>query len=118
MKKILGKLFLVALVAILLIAILEAFGLTAPVFVGTLLVVVSLVTGFINVTEKEKTGFLVSALAIGVPAGVGAISGLANAIPLLPLATIVESFLRNLALLVMPSAVVVAVSSVIKVSRN
>lgn len=68
-----------------------------------LLILLGLIVGFVNVTEKESMNFLVAAIAIVVTTG-----ALGN----LPLGTYLTTILGNVEALVSPAAIVVGLKAV------
>ncbi|HLD48938.1 MAG TPA: hypothetical protein VJB11_01100 [archaeon] len=77
--------------------------------VSLLLVILGVVVGFLNISEKETTPFLIASVALIVAgtAGFVAINGL-----LPPLGTIIGSIVRNIAVFVAPAAIIVAVKAI------
>ena len=72
-----------------------------------LLAVLGIVVGFVNVSEKNATAFLVAAIAL-VTAGTASFS----AINVAGLGAILNTVIGNIAVLVSPAAVIVAVKAV------
>lgn len=72
----------------------------------TVLVVLGLVVGFMNITEKEVHGFLVAAIALLL---VGTVTRV-DSLPVIGLE--LQAALRNIVLFVSPSALVVAIREV------
>tara|TARA_Y100000310_G_C20681599_1_gene816284 strand:+ start:3145 stop:3462 length:318 start_codon:yes stop_codon:yes gene_type:complete len=69
-----------------------------------LLIILGLVVGFVNVTEKESTAFLIASMALVITAG---------ALTQLPaLGGYVTSILANVVALVSPAAIVVGLKAV------
>ena len=78
-------------------------------WIGTLLVVIGIVVGLLNIAEKEFQQFLIAAIAL-IVAGTAAFHAIDVA--LTPLGTIIDAIVSYLAMLVAPAAVIVAVKSV------
>jgi hypothetical protein len=73
-------------------------------WITALLVVLGLVVGFVNVTEKESTAFLIASTALVITA---------SSLSELPaLGGIVTAILRNVVALVSPAAIIVALKAV------
>ncbi len=77
--------------------------------ISALLVVLGIIVGLLNITEKETTPFLVAAIALVVAgtAGFGAINQIVQG-----LGTIIDQIVGNLAIFVAPAAVIVALKAV------
>lgn len=99
-----------------LIAIIAALVTLDMVMVYTLLVVLGLIVGFLNVTDKETTSFLVASVALILTASATA-----------PLASVptggeylayVSSIMANIALFVAPAALIVALKAVWKMASS
>jgi hypothetical protein len=105
MEKVGELAFLAVVVIAILAGLLNAGGGT----ITLLLVVLGLIVGFLNVSEKETTPFLIAAVALVVAgtANFGAIDQVVN-----PLGTIINSVLNNIATFVAPAAVLVALKAV------
>ncbi len=73
-------------------------------WITALLVILGLVVGFVNVTEKESTAFLIASTALVITA---------SSLSELPaLGGIVTAILRNVVALVSPAAIIVALKAV------
>ncbi|MFH0832993.1 MAG: hypothetical protein V1900_04705 [Candidatus Aenigmatarchaeota archaeon] len=84
-------------------------------WIVALLVLIGIVVGFLNVTEKEFTAFLVAAIALGI-AGTAAFTAI-DAV-LSPIGTMITAIVKNLAILVAPAAVIVAVKQVMAMASK
>lgn len=91
------------------------FGLFKGEVTGTLatvLIVLGIIVGFLNIAEKETTPYLVAAIALLVAgsAGLGAI----------PFANLVNlsAMLQNIVLFVAPAAIIVALKTVITLGKK
>ena len=76
-----------------------------------ILIVLGLVIGFLNVTERESTPFLVAAIALVITTG--ALSGLGEF-----LGGILTAILRYVTILVAPAAIVVAFKQIWTLASN
>jgi hypothetical protein len=78
---------------------------------AVILVVIGLVIGFLNITEKETNSFLLAGLGLLV----GGVAGL-NKLPMV--GTYVGSILTNIATFVAPAVVIVAVKSMYDLAKK
>ncbi|MBI4045035.1 MAG: hypothetical protein HY392_04980 [Candidatus Diapherotrites archaeon] len=83
--------------------------------IALLLVILGLVVGFMNVTEKEVDRFLIAAIAL-LAAGTVNLGTIDLLIP--PLGTIMQAVVRYVAIFVAPAALVVALKSVMDIARS
>jgi uncharacterized membrane protein len=98
-----------AFLAGIAIAVLAGLGFEKPIFVPVL-VVLGLIVGFLNVTQKKTVNFLVAAIALMVAgASVGAITLLGG---------IVQRTLVSIAIFVAPAAVVVALQDIYALAKD
>ena len=82
-----------------------------------LLVILGLVIGFLNVGHKEVNDFLIAAIALTLVGAGG--SALINInILITPLGTVLNSIVSNIAALVAPAALVVALTAVYNLART
>jgi hypothetical protein len=83
-------------------------GIMSAAMVTLILVILGLIVGFLNVTAKETTGFLVASVALIV-------AGSANlgAITLLGIGDILASMLGYIVVFVAPAAIIVALKAVV-----
>jgi len=105
--------YLLSLVVAVLAGIAAAAYWTSP-WVAVLLVILGIIVGFLNISEKESGSFLVASIALLVaslganPSGsTGAFSALDTAIP--RLGVLINAVLGNIAVFVAPAAVIMAV---------
>jgi uncharacterized membrane protein len=104
----------IAFLAGVLIAILVGLF-QMSVATGTLaivLVLLGIIVGFLNISEKETTGYLVAAIALLAASGA---SGFAS-LPMIGL--YLAAMLGNIALFVAPAAVIVALKTVITLAKK
>ena len=104
-----GEYAYIVSVVIAVLAGLAAGFMSVPPAITLLLVVLGVIVGFLNISEKETTPFLIASVALIVAgtAGFVAINGL-----LPPLGTIIGSIVRNIAVFVAPAAIIVAVKAI------
>ena len=110
----------------LVIAVLAGIAATANYgtsgWVALLLVILGLVVGFLNITEKETNAFLVSSIALIVAslgASVTGSTGVFSALNVIPgLGTLINAIVANIAIFVAPAAIVIAVKAVHSLAKN
>ena len=98
-----------AFLAGVLIAIVTAF--VTFTWTTTLLVVLGLIVGFLNVTDKEVTSFLIASVALVV-------AGSANMATIPSFGTYLQAMLSNITMFVAPAAVIVALKAVYDVASE
>lgn len=108
--------YYLSLVVAVLAGIAAAAGF-ANAWVYVLLVILGIIVGLLNVSEKESGAFLIASIALLVaslganPTGTtGAFSALDSAIP--RLGVLINAVLGNIAVFVAPAAVIMAVRSI------
>lgn len=79
--------------------------------VAMLLLILGVIVGFLNITEKEMTGFLVAAVAL-------ILSGAANLGALPVVGPLIGPIVSNIAAFVAPAAVIVALKAVIDLGKK
>ena len=99
------------LVGVLIAVVAGAVGFNNPA-VALALAVLGLVVGFLNISEKETTAFLVAAIALtaaGASAGttLGTLNGIASG-----LGTALVGIVNHIAVFVVPGAILVALKAV------
>lgn len=99
--------FLVGIALAILAGLFSLTGWWVPI----VLLVLGLVIGFLNVTGKESTPFLVAAVALMIvgSAGLGVFGTLGS---------IVEAILKNIVAIVVPAALIVALKSVVTITKS
>lgn len=97
----------------LAIALIVGFFGEASGIIVTILVVLGLIVGFLNVTEKEVHGFLVASIALLLAGGTGNLMGAVPAV-----GPFLAQILTNFAIFVAPAAVVVAVKELIGLAKD
>ena len=97
----------------LIIAVIVGLFTEATGMIVTILVLLGLVVGFLNITDKEIHGFLVAAIALMLAGGAGNLLGTVPAI-----GGILERVLNNFVVFVAPSAIVVAVKQLYNISKD
>jgi len=75
-------------------------------YAGIVLVILGLVVGFLNITEKETPQFLVASLALLLPGTITSFSQL----PMV--GNVIISILNNIAIFVAPAAIIVALKTI------
>ena len=91
----------------IVVAIIGAFITGYSAMMSALLVLLGVVVGLLNISEKEVTGFLIAVIAL-LTAGTAGIGSL----PIFGMEVIIGSILRNIAVFVAPAAVIVALKAV------
>ncbi len=104
-----GEWLYLASIAIAVLAGLAAGVGASNQWVPVLLVVLGIVVGFMNISEKEANAFLVASIAL-IVASTAAFMSLDTAIR--PLGTILDAVVKNVAIFVAPAAVIAAVRAV------
>ena len=79
------------------------------------LVVLGLLVGFLNISEKESTPFLVAAAALMITASAGSTLAL---IPPAFLGTFLQNAVEKIGVFVVPAAIVVAIKSVRSLAKD
>lgn len=74
-----------------------------------ILVILGLVVGFLNIGDKEISGFLIASIAL-IAAGTANLASINQLVPLL--GTILQRIVTNVAVFVAPAALVVALKAV------
>ena len=104
------------LVGVLLALVFGIFGAGSMAGVLTLvLVVLGLIVGFLNVTEKETTAFLVAA-AVLLLAGSANLTVIDGVVPMV--GTWLQNMISNMAVFVAPAAIVVALKSIKNLAKD
>lgn len=81
-------------------------------YMSLLLVIMGLIVGYLNVTDKEMTPFLVAALALAASKGVDL-----SKIPILNYIKLNE-MVANLVVFILPAALIVAIVAIYKMGKN
>ena len=101
--------FIVGLVVAVLVGLYaEASGLMV-----TILVILGLIVGFLNVAEKEVHGFLMASVALLLAGSAGS---LLSSIP--AIGSILGNILNNFVVFVAPAAIVVAIKELYNLAKN
>lgn len=93
-----------------IISLLERFTTMSIAMSGTILVIVGIIVGLMNITKTERASFLTAGLTLSV------MGGMAVMIPLI--GGFVEILLRNLAVMIAPAMLIVAVTTVFATGKN
>ena len=88
----------------------SALAASTAAWVDLLLVVLGVIVGLMNISEKESTTFLVAAVALVIVGASGVFMTLDTAVR--PLGTLLDAIVGNFALFAAPAAVIAAVKSV------
>lgn len=114
--------YLVSVVVAVLAGIGAAANFGSSEWVAVLLVALGVIVGFLNVTEKETTAFLVATVALVVASlgatvsGQGATFAPLNVIP--GLGTLINAILANIAIFAAPAAIIVAVKAILNLASS
>lgn len=101
--------FIIGLIVALLVGLFtEATGI-----IVTILVILGLVVGFLNISDKETHGFLVASIALMLAGGAG---GFLGSIP--GIGSFLERILSNFVVFVAPAAIVVAVRELVSLAKD
>jgi hypothetical protein len=103
--------FLLGIIIAIIATFLYPTVLSAPMWVPVLLIILGLIVGLLNITDKETTSFLVAAIALILTSG--ALAGL-SAWGLGAISTLVA----YIAIFVAPAALIVALLSVWKLAKS
>ena len=79
----------------------------------TILVILGLIVGFLNVTEKEVHGFLMASVALLLAGSAGS---LLSSIP--AIGSILGNILNNFVVFVAPAAIIVAIKELYNLAKN
>lgn len=108
--------FLAGVVLALLAAVAGSLLGSLAGWVPLLLVLLGLIVGFLNVTDKETGQFLLAAIAL---LAVGTLSGLSQIdVVVLGLGSVFEGIVRQLAVFVAPAALIVALKAVWNLAKE
>ena len=97
------------LIGVILAVILGAFGGMSDLMI-TLLVILGLIVGFLNVTEKEVQAFLMAAAVLVVVSYFGQ--------SVLQEIDVMNNILRALLILFVPATIIVALTSVFRIAKH
>ncbi len=100
--------YLAAVAIAVLAGIATGVGITVSL-VPLLLVVLGIVVGLLNITEKETQSFLLSSAAL-LLAGTAGFITIDNVIP--SVGTMLDAIVKNIGIMVAPAAVIVAVKAI------
>ena len=105
------------IVGILLAIIVSAFTLSEALtgWITLLLVVLGLIVGFLNITEKETTPFLIAGIAL---LATGSAADSLKVIPPKVLGDFLTSSVNNIAAFVTPAAILVAVKAIWALAKD
>jgi len=108
--------YLITLVIAVLAGIAAAAGFGASGYVALLLVILGVIVGFLNISEKETNAFLVATIALIVAslgASVTGTTGVFSALDVVPgLGRLINAIVANIAIFAAPAAIIIAVKAV------
>ena len=110
MEKIGSWSFIIGLVIALILGLIPS--LSGGMWIS-LLVILGIIIGFLNVGGKEVHGFLVASIAVMLAGGT---SNIMSAVPLL--GSFLERILSNFVVFVAPAAIIVAVKELLTLARD
>ena len=110
MEKIGSWSFIVGLIIALILGLIPS--LTGGPWIS-LLVILGIIVGLLNVTGKEVHGFLVASIAVMLASGSSNIMG---AVPLV--GSFLERILNNFVVFVAPAAIIVAIKELLTLARD
>ncbi len=84
-------------------------------WITLVLVILGLVVGFLNISQKEANDFLIAAIALSL-VGVGANAAQLSTIP--AIGSVVQAIVVNIAVFVAPAALVVALKAVWNLAKS
>jgi len=106
-----GWAFILGVLVAIIAGILAAAAMTYSGWITFVLVILGLIVGFLNIKDKEVTGFLIAAIALMAV-------GTAN-LAAIPYAGIYLAYIvQNVAAFVAPAALVVALTEVYNIARK
>ncbi|MCX6709873.1 MAG: hypothetical protein NTV63_02880 [Candidatus Woesearchaeota archaeon] len=106
--------FIIGLIVAILIAIVTVVSAeTIPTWSIFLLAVLGLIVGFLNVTGREVTRFLVASIAFLVT-----FQSLASIVANLPLGSMISTFFGLITVFIGPAAAIVAVKALFAVTKD
>ena len=100
------------LIGIVLAIVLGLFGTSVIPMSGLILVILGLIVGFLNVSGRETTPFLIAAIALLVVAGSSGLSSIPS------IGMYLEGIVMAIAAFTAPVALVVAIKAVISAARD
>ena len=110
--------FLLGVIVAIIAALVAVYAAAASGWVAFLLVILGLIVGFLNVQDKQITGFLIAAIALMVMGAAGG-TVLGSIDLVLPtIGTLIDAILANISVFVAPAALVVALKEVVNISKS
>ena len=110
--------FLLGIVIAVLAGIAGAFMNMTSALVPAILVLLGIIIGFLNVTEKETREFLIASVAIVIVSALGGASFLALDAGIVGLGTMINFILGNIMALVIPAVIIVAMKQIIAIAKD
>ena len=106
--------FLIGLIVALVAGILSAFGTGLPGWLAVVLVIIGLVVGLFNITDKEIMPFLWAGVVLVIVSSQGAAT-----LEIIPtVGTFLATILNSLMLIFVPATIIVAMKVVFAVAQN
>jgi hypothetical protein len=110
-------LFIILIVIAILAGIAAGFGGTGALgWVSLIMVILGVIVGLINITEKETAPFLTAAIALLV-ANSGGVFKVIDTVAA-PVGSIINAILVNIAAFVAPAAIIMAVRAIYKLEKT
>jgi uncharacterized membrane protein YccC len=107
--------FILGVVIAIIAGLASTYVVAFSPYVLLVLVILGLILGFLNIRDKEVTGFLIAAIAL-MAVGTANLSSINLIVP--TLGTLVNSIVQNIAVVVAPAALVVALKEVYNIARE
>lgn len=85
-------------------------------WITLLLVILGLIVGFLNISQKETMEFLIAAIALVVVGTAAQLSTIDSVVPLL--GSMIQAMVANVAVFVTPAALVVSLKAVYSLSKS
>lgn len=104
-----------AFIACVVIAVVAGLASTGNSMVAAALVILGIIVGLLNVSEKETSAFLVAAIAL-IVAGTVAFGAIDNLFA--GLGSMLNSIVGNIATFVAPAAIIVAIKAVWSMAKK
>ena len=114
-SKIGGAAFILGVIIAIIAGIAATLGASYAGAVALVLVVLGIIVGFINISEKQNVNFLIAAIALMV-VGTANLTVINNIIPML--GTLLTSIVQNIAIFVAPAALIVSLKGIWKISKG
>jgi len=107
--------FIAGIIIAILAGLFSTFVAGYAAYIGLLLVILGLIVGFMNITDKEVVNFLIASIALMATSAIGwpylDIIGM-------PIGTMIGGILSYIGVFVAPAAVVVAIQAIYKLAKD